>query len=139
MFDLSDRFGVLDGVRDQLTQQLRIDFVTELVDSIKKEYDRKNKDENVSVLTWVAQQEGYGNLVGGRNFDLEPYEMLSRADRYFDTREVFGAAFETELNGRFYIGEKDYVKVCIDEQDEEDLVPKEMIHFSADPLYGYGD
>lgn len=137
MFDLSARFGVLDGIRNELTGQLRIDFVTELVDSLKKEYDRKNKDESISVLVWVAQQEGYGTLVGGRNFKLEPYEVLDRADRYFDTREAFGIAFETVLNRRFYDDGDDYVKVRIDNQSEEDLVLKEMIHFKADPYHGF--
>jgi hypothetical protein len=139
MFEKSQMYVRLEKVRAEVTQLLCECFITEFINHLYAFYLRGNDDPKITFLVWLGQQEGYGELVGGRRSKFASYDLLGQADQIFDDRDAFKDALEYELNNRY--GEENAAKllVRIDENDPESNGLPELITFVYDETWAWGD
>jgi len=100
MFDTSERFDSLESIYDQLRRQLRIDFVSELVDSIMDVCTRKNTIPETDDKVWLGSVGHYKALFTGQHDGMRTWNLLRKAEKFFQDLNQFENAFENELNER---------------------------------------
>lgn len=139
MFEKSERYIRLEAARDELTDVLRRDFITELIDFLYDTYERQNDTSEIGFLVWLGEKGSYREVYPYNAPELAPYDLVREASELFAGDDLFASAFQHQLNERH--GEENaamlVVKIEKVEPDLNDL--HALITFKYDALWGYGD